>query len=88
MSSSVLEIIELPNGEIVLQRVDDDAKPLVKIQFSEESREYFKQAADQDNSMEVAKVMIQAGIQAAAELSNDRGFTEAEIEDVTEYTLH
>ena len=41
MSSSFLEIVEMPNGDIVLQRSDDDdAEPLVVIQFSEESRIY------------------------------------------------
>ena len=64
MSASLLEIIDLGDGEIVLQRADDDSEPLVVIRFSEESRVYMM-----DNSLEVAKAMIQAGIQAAAEMA-------------------
>ena len=61
MSASLLEIVDLGDGEIVLQRADDDSEPLVIIRFSEESRLYLM-----DNGLEVAKAMIQAGIQAAA----------------------
>ena len=61
MSTSVLEIVDLGDGEIVLQRADDDSEPMVSIRFSEESREYMM-----ENCLEVAKAMIQAGIQAAA----------------------
>ena len=72
MSSSFLEIVELPNGDIVLQRTEDDGaggesevgEPLVVIQFSEESRVYLM-----DGSLEVARAMIQAGIQAAAQMA-------------------
>ena len=61
MSASLLEIVDLGDGEIVLQRADDDSEPLLTIRFSDESRVYLM-----DNGMEVAKVMIQAGMQAAA----------------------
>ena len=65
MSSSFLEIVEMPNGDIVLQRSDDEeGEPLVVIQFSEESRIYLM-----DGSLEVARAMIQAGIQAAANMA-------------------
>ncbi len=64
MSTSLLEIVDLGDGEIVLQRADDDSEPLVTIRFSEESRIYLM-----DNGLEVAKAMIQAGIQAAATLA-------------------
>ncbi|RLQ23108.1 hypothetical protein DWB85_03815 [Seongchinamella sediminis] len=64
MSASLLEIVDLGDGEIVLQRANDDSEPLVTIRFSEESRVYMM-----DNSLEVAKAMIQAGIQAAAEVA-------------------
>lgn len=65
MSSSFLEIVELANGDIVLQRSEDDGEPLVVIQFSEESRVYLM-----DATLEVARVMIQAGIQAAAQMAD------------------
>ena len=70
MSTSLLEIVDMGDGEIVLQRADDDSEPLVTIRFSEESQLYLM-----DNGLEVAKAMIQAGIQAAATLSE-----EAELE--------
>ena len=76
MSASLLEIVDLGDGEIVLQRANDDSEPLVVIRFSEESRVYMM-----DNSLEVAKAMIQAGIQAAAEMA-EQG--EVEIEPTIE----
>ena len=64
MSASLLEIVDLGDGEVVLQRADDDSEPLVSIQFSEEASAYLM-----ENNLEVAKVMIQAGIQAAAKMA-------------------
>jgi hypothetical protein len=71
-----LEIVDLGNGEIVLQRADDDSEPLVTIRFSEESTLYLM-----DNGLEVAKAMIQAGIQAASALA-EQG--EMEVEETAE----
>ena len=84
MSSSFLEIVEMPNGDIVLQRSDDDAEPLVVIQFSEESRIYLM-----DGTLEVARAMIQAGIQAAAQMS-DQGEIEVteELAEQRPRTIH
>ncbi len=73
MTASFLEIVELPNGEIVLQRAEDDGEPLVRIRFSEESRAYML-----GQSLDVARVMIQAGIQAAASLAEQ---SEIEFEE-------
>ncbi|TXS92977.1 hypothetical protein FV139_13565 [Parahaliea maris] len=64
MPTSVLEIVDLGDGEIVLQRAEDDSDPLVRIRFSDESRVYLM-----DNTLEVARAMIQAGIEAASNLS-------------------
>jgi len=72
--TSFLEIVELADGEIVLQRSDDDSEPLVRIRFSPESEVYMM-----DNGLEVAKVMIQAGIQAVAQLSEQE-----EVESLAE----
>ena len=72
MATSLLEIVDLGDGEIVLQRAEDDSEPLVRISFSEESQIYLM-----DNSLEVAKAMIQAGIQAAATLAEQ---SEVEIQ--------
>ena len=35
MSTSLLEIVDLGDGEVVLQRVEGDSEPLVSIQFSD-----------------------------------------------------
>lgn len=76
MSASLLEIVDRGDGEIVLQRADDDSEPLVAIRFSDEARDYMM-----DNGLEVAKAMLEAGIQAAAAISQ-KG--EAEIEALQE----
>ncbi|MCB1689327.1 MAG: hypothetical protein KDI33_12605 [Halioglobus sp.] len=64
MATSLLEIVDRGDGEIVLRRADSDADPLLTVSFSDEARIYIM-----DNSLEVAKAMIQAGIQAAAMIS-------------------
>jgi len=64
VQTSFLEIVELADGEIVLQRSDDDSEPMVRIRFSPETETYMM-----NNTLEVARVMIQAGIQAVAQLS-------------------
>lgn len=76
MTTSLLEIVDLGNGEVVLQRADDASSPLLRIQFSEESRHYVM-----DNCLEVAKAMIQAGIEATAEITQ-QGEVEIEEEPV------
>ena len=86
MSTSLLEILDLGEGEVVLQRADDDSEPLVSIQFSEEASNYLM-----ENNFEVAKVMIQAGIQAAAKMAEMSGL-EIESSEIAEKaeqrTLH
>ena len=86
MSTSLLEIVDLGDGEVVLQRADDDSEPLVSIQFSEEASAYLM-----ENNLEVAKVMIQAGIQAAAKMAEMSGL-EMESSEVAkkaeQRTLH
>lgn len=82
MSASLLEIVDLGDGEIALQRADDDSEPLVVISFSEESRVYLM-----DNGLEVAKAMIQAGIQAAAVIA-EQGDTEIEASAEAPRVLH
>ena len=78
----MLEIVDLVDGEIVLQRADDDSEPLVVIRFSEESRLYLM-----DNGLEVAKAMIQAGIQAAAVMA-EQVEVESEVSPEAPHTLH
>ncbi len=84
MSTSFLEIVELDDGEVVLQHSDDsEAEPLVRIQFSEESRLYMM-----DNGLEVAKAMIQAGIQAAAAIAEQGEAEMAVANEEAVRTLH
>jgi hypothetical protein len=71
VAASLLEIVELASGEVVLRRPGGDGAPLVEIRFSPESRQYLS-----DARLEVAKAMIEAGIQAAAHLAGG----EAELE--------
>ena len=75
MPTALLEIVDLGDGEIVLQHAEEDSEPLVRIRFSEESRMYLS-----ENSLEVAKAMIQAGIQAAAAIAEQ---SEVEIQAST-----
>ena len=83
MASSLLEIVELANGDIVLQRTEDDGEPLVVIQFSEESRVYMM-----DATLEVARAMIQAGVQAAASISEQADLDMEEFEAQQSRILH
>ena len=77
MSTALLEIVDLGDGEIVHQRADaEEGEALVSIQFSEETSAYLM-----DNNLEVAKAMIQAGIQAAAKLAE---MTNMEVESAEE----
>lgn len=67
MESSLLEIVELENGEIVLRRADsDDQEPLLNIRFAK------KPLGDlPELRIEIAKAMIQAGIQTFTELAQE-----------------
>ena len=83
MSTSLLEIVDLGDGEVVLQRVEDDSEPLLSIQFSDEANGYLM-----GNNLEIARVMIQAGIEAAARLSEVNNL-EVDTADMSERrTLH
>jgi hypothetical protein len=82
-TSSLLEIVELADGEIVLQRAEGDSEPLVTIRFSEESRLYIM-----DNALEIARAMIQSGIQAAAQLSEQEEADVTSQEETPGRVLH
>lgn len=75
--SSVLEIVDLANGDIVLQQEDGGAEPMVTIRFSDEANSHMHYMR-----LEVAKAMIQAGLQAFAELSEQ--IDRAALEDADE----
>ncbi len=61
-----LEISELPNGDIILRRPDDTGEPLVKIQFSKESKAFLGNTRHL-----VAKAMIEAGLETVQELQEE-----------------
>jgi type II secretory pathway component PulC len=81
--ASLLEIVDHGDGEIVVQRADDDSEPLVTIRFSDEARAYMM-----DHGLEVAKAMIQAGIQATAVIVSERGDLEVVSAQEAQRVLH
>ena len=72
MSSTLYEIIELANGEFVLQRSGRADEPLVTIKFSKEAKEFLS-----GNGADVAKSMIEAGIQEVEDIMDDQFSAEA-----------
>ena len=63
ISSAYLELAELQNGDIVLQRNDRQGEPMVLIRFSKEAAGYM-----QGTQMEIARHMVQAGIYAFSQI--------------------
>lgn len=70
--SSFLEIVELVNGDVVLQRADGDGEALMTIRFSDESKTYMP-----NGRLEVARAMIHAGIETASQMQ----FVKSDLED-------
>lgn len=62
--STLYEILELPSGEIVLQRAGDDAEPLIRIRFSDQARAYML-----DASLDVARAMVEAGVKVLSDIN-------------------
>lgn len=83
VSSSFLEIIELSSGEYVLRRAGGEGEPLVNIRFSDESKAYINDAA-----VDIAKIMIQAGMEAVAELGDQREIIFDDTEAPVDHTVH
>jgi hypothetical protein len=79
--SAFYEIVEMEDGDIALLKSNSkDEEPLVKIRFSPESNEYLGAAR-----FEVARVMIEAGLDAVADLEEQ---TEADTSVITSNLLH
>lgn len=73
--SSFYEIIELTNGDVALARADDENnEPLVTISFSAESLAFLR-----EEKFNVAKAMIEAGMEAAGDIADQQA--EAVLED-------
>jgi len=86
MSASLYEIVELSNGDVVLQRADENGDPLVSIRFSAESLSFMR-----DGKFDVAKAMIEAGMEVAGDLADaphDEWSDGAESEPYPKHTLH
>lgn len=66
MSASLYEIVELANGDVVLQRADEEGEPLLCIRFSPESQSLMR-----DGKFDIAKAMIEAGMEAAGDLADE-----------------
>ena len=64
--SNYLELTQLQDGTIVLRRSDDHENPIVKIEFSDESKEFLN-----GEELSVAKEMIRAGIESVSGNSID-----------------
>ena len=76
--SSFYEIIELINGDVALARADDEnSETLVTIRFSSESLAFLG-----EEKFNVAKAMIEAGMDAAGDIADQQA--EAMLEDLTE----
>lgn len=83
MSTSHYEILMLPDGEVVLQRSDVSGEPLVRISFSEEAKYFLG-----DVSMDVARAMIDAGIELVEQLGAEGQLDEGEITRYGDRILH
>lgn len=81
---SYLELVELDNGDIVLQDSESDEKPLVTIRFSEQAREHME-----GSSLELARIMIQAGLEAVSGVIQTEVLDEEDDEEPgTDHTIH
>jgi len=78
--TTLYEIVELPDGEIALRKADESDEPLVSIRFSKDSI-YFLD----ESRIEVAKAMIEAGLEAASEIQDLKDDEEISL---SEHTLH
>jgi hypothetical protein len=66
--STFYEIIELSNGDVALARADDEKlEHLVTIRFSDESLAFLG-----EEKFNVAKAMIEAGMEAAGDVADNR----------------
>ncbi|MCW8128521.1 hypothetical protein [Microbulbifer halophilus] len=84
MSSETFEIIELANGDVALRRAGEREDPLVRIHFSEESRQFLR-----EHKIAVARAMLEAGIEAVQNIDEmDPDFHEEEDLEPANHTIH
>jgi hypothetical protein len=79
--SAFYEIVEMEDGDIALLKSSNkDEEPLVRIRFSSDSNEYLGAAR-----FEIARAMIEAGLDAVADLEEQTG---ADAPAITSNLLH
>lgn len=84
MAPSLYEIVVLPNGEVALQRADSKGEPLIRIGFSDEVQTFLDEA-----KIDVAKLMIDAGIELFEQLGSDLlQLEEGETLETTPRVIH
>lgn len=84
--SSFYEIIELINGDVALARADDESnEPLVTIRFSSESLAFLG-----EDKFNVAKAMIEAGMEAAGDIADQHAesILDDELVEAEKLMLH
>lgn len=67
MSNSVIELVQLKNGDIVLRNSDEPDQPIVTISFSDEIQSMLP-----DDKMDISRAMVEAGIERFQEIQFDR----------------
>lgn len=82
MATHLYEIVILGDGDYALQRSDGNGEPLVRIRFSKEAQHFLR-----DSSPDVAKAMIDAGIEAVEQISEGEVNDGQDPESET-HTLH
>ncbi|EXF45706.1 hypothetical protein BAY1663_01881 [Pseudomonas sp. BAY1663] len=78
MPTSFLEIVELPDGRIVLRRAEDE-EVLVTLDFSDDAKLFL-----QGQHVEIAKAMFNVGVQMAGRMTEG----DFEREDEEPRVLH
>ena len=64
MTEKVMELVQLENGDIVLVDAHaTDSEPLIKLSFSADANTFL-----QNNKLDVARVMLEAGIERHQQL--------------------
>ncbi|WP_414499745.1 MULTISPECIES: hypothetical protein [unclassified Zymobacter] len=77
IDNAILEIVELPDGEVVLRSTDsDDEAPLVSIRFSEQALELL-----QRSRFDVAREMIDHAITRSTLWDGDDTLSEQDEEE-------
>lgn len=80
---TLLEIIELENGDLAIRRADEEGEPLIVVAFSDELRETLE-----EKCVDVGRLMLTAGIQMVAETGHNLSGGEVVSEQESVPTIH